>query len=204
MRRFFEQGTVATPTNDFRIGLGKAGAPTVNITITAFIAWLNGVLTFLKPSNNLSDVSDNATSRNNIEVYSYDESDDLLDDKANIYSGTVPNGALKADNTTSFSPSAETHPATKGYVDETAGTLVTGAEVIGNIPSTNYTVTVTIPDIGTFNYAVFGTMFDDGASPICDVIWMIANRTATSFDLVMTEISSSAQDLTFHYRIYSL
>lgn len=54
-----------------RFAFGKAGAPTLNVTLSAFKTWLRNTLTgWLESSQNLADLPNKATSRNNLSVYS--------------------------------------------------------------------------------------------------------------------------------------
>jgi len=112
-RRLFEQSTEVTPSNlSDRLAYGRSGIPTKNISWTNIVSWLNSVLSFLKPSNNFSDLGDIPTARTNLDVYDTTTIDDALDlkaDKSNV---------LEKDNTTSFTPTQDYHPATKKYVDE--------------------------------------------------------------------------------------
>lgn len=66
-------------------------------------------------SDNLLDAKANqATTYTKTEVYTQTESDNLLDAKAD------KDNVLEKDNTTSFTPTADYHPATKKFVDDTA------------------------------------------------------------------------------------
>lgn len=56
-----------------RIAFGRAGNATKNMTFNDLVSWLNGKLSFLKPSNNLNDVANKASARNNLNVYSKSE-----------------------------------------------------------------------------------------------------------------------------------
>lgn len=75
-----------TPTgadlND-RLAFGATGKTIKNMTISKFYTLLNNVLGFLKPSNNLSDVSSPTTARTNLSVYSKAESDAAFFTKTN-------------------------------------------------------------------------------------------------------------------------
>lgn len=123
MARIFEQGEVTTPDTTEKLASGKSGSPTSNITWANVVTWLNSVLGFLKISSNLSD-GDAPTMRTNLDVYSTTEVDDeliLKADKTNV---------LEKDNTTSYTPTSDYHPATKKYVDDLNGS---------NIPYTSVT-----------------------------------------------------------------
>lgn len=109
----FEQPQETTPGNlSDRLAYGRVGVDSKNITWTNLVAWLGSVLSFLKPSNNLSDVDDLATARTNLDVYDTTTIDDALflkADKTNV---------LEKDNTTTFVPSSDYNPSTKKYTDE--------------------------------------------------------------------------------------
>lgn len=79
MRRLFEIGTTQDPTDSDRFAYGRASNASKNITWLALKALLNSVLTFLKPSNNLSDLIDPAAARTNLSVYSITQVDSALD-----------------------------------------------------------------------------------------------------------------------------
>lgn len=73
-KRLFEQSLDSSPVDlNQRIAMGRAGVLTKNITLTSFISWLNTKLSFLIPSNNLSDVPNKATARTNLDVHSKSE-----------------------------------------------------------------------------------------------------------------------------------
>lgn len=115
-RRLFEQTENANPALTKRLAFGKASEVTENITLTDFIAWLMTKLGFLKTANNLSDLANASTARDNLGVYSETEVDSLLSTKAELY--PEAGGALGSTNTTVFNPAANYHPATKKYVDD--------------------------------------------------------------------------------------
>jgi hypothetical protein len=57
-----------------RFAFGKAGTATVNITLAAFKTWLRSALTgWLEESQNLADLPNKGTARNNLQVYSKNE-----------------------------------------------------------------------------------------------------------------------------------
>lgn len=65
---------------------------------------------------------------------------------------------------------------------------------------------VSFPSVGTSNYMVVGSLvslssnFDEDN----DVIWMIKSKTATSFSLLLREVSSNFQNLQFNYALIPL
>lgn len=74
-KRLFEQ-SIEIPANqgmENRIAFGRTGVATKNMTFNNLISWLNSKLSFLHPSQNLNDVQNKATARNNLNVYSKDE-----------------------------------------------------------------------------------------------------------------------------------
>lgn len=110
MARLFEQGGDVEPQLNHRVAWGLSGVSTKNSTWQTIVTWLQGTLSFLKPSNNLSDVADAATALSNI---------------GGINSGALTPYALKTnvlelDNTVEFTPHNNYEPATKKYVDDIA------------------------------------------------------------------------------------
>lgn len=108
MARLFEQSGETTPGNlADRLAYGRSGVPTKNITLQNFVNWVSSVISALRPSNNLSDVDDVALAQDNLNVYPQEYIDTELDlkaDKTNV---------LEKDNTTSYTPTQDYHPATK-------------------------------------------------------------------------------------------
>lgn len=88
MRELFARTINNDPDVSKKIAFGKSGAITENMTLTNFIAWIITQITstFLKASNNLSDVTA-STARTNLGVYSKTEVDNLLTESV-IYNGT--------------------------------------------------------------------------------------------------------------------
>lgn len=81
--------------------------------------------------------------------------------------------------------------------------LYAGSLHIGDVPLDNW-YTVTIPNVGTSNYYVIGSLRSNGASynNDNDVFWQWREPNATNFKLLTREISGAgAQDLTFFYEI---
>ena len=128
MARLFEQGEVTTPSDlTEKIAFGKELTPTSNITWTNFLAWLNSVLSFLKISNNLSDVGDVTTAQDNLNVYSKTFIDNELGLKADT------SNVIEKDSTVVYTPTQDYHPTNKTYVDNkiinTVGELVFSAHI---------------------------------------------------------------------------
>lgn len=83
-KRLFEQPISADPLLTKRIAFGKAGAITENITLSAFVTWMQNKMSFLKASNNLSELSStSATARGNIGAASISEVNSAIEGKAN-------------------------------------------------------------------------------------------------------------------------
>lgn len=169
-RRVFELSE-DTPTDDFRIALGKAATPSINMTLTNFFALLLTKLGFLKTSSNLGDLTDSASARTNLGVYSTSQVDAALNPKATLYqsgSGAV----LGVANSAIFNPTSNYHPATKKYTDDTVlfyGKITSTDQATQTVTKLSGTLTVTsthLPEAGNFQithnkgdrmYAVVGT-----------------------------------------------
>ena len=78
-----------------------------------------------------------------------------------------------------------------------------GSFHIGNLSSTDMIFTITIPNVGTNNYYVIGSLRSDGASynNDNDVFWVWREATSTSFKLALRELAAETQNLTFFYEI---
>jgi hypothetical protein len=61
--------------------------------------------------------------------------------------------------------------------------------------------TVSFDDIGTSEYIVTGSLVSKSASfdTDNDVMWVIRNKTATSFKIALKEVSNETQNLEFDY-----
>lgn len=210
-RRLFEQSEETTPGNlSDRLAYGRNGVPTKNITWTNIVAWLNSALSFLKSSSNLSDVDDVAAARTNLDVYDTTTIDDGLDlkaDKSNV---------LEKDNTTTYTPTQDYHPATKKYVDDIIikkGTYTIGDIVPTNVGGTDLDIrTISFGEtLSTNNYIVVGHMWydnggtyqsgDDNIRP-----WLVVSRSTTSMEIAFNEDGGQTQSssLKFQYAIIPL
>lgn len=78
-RRLFEQDEDNDPDTAMRLGIGKQGTPTKNITLSGFLLWLQTNLSFAL--TDLSNIVNKPSARNTLEVYSKSESDTLLSQK---------------------------------------------------------------------------------------------------------------------------
>lgn len=65
---------------------------------------------------------------------------------------------------------------------------------------------VSFPNVGTSNYMVVGSLVSLSAdyNDDNDVLWMVKSKTATSFRLLLREVSSKEQNLQFNYALIPL
>lgn len=81
--RLHEQPTTTNPDMTKRISIGKAGSITENMTLSVFVTWLQSKLSFLKSSNNLSELSATAqAARDNIGAASLTDVNSAIGGKA--------------------------------------------------------------------------------------------------------------------------
>lgn len=92
MPRIFEQGDDVQPIGSYRVASGKIGTPTINHSWDTIKAWLQTVLTFLKPNSNLSDVTNVPIARNNLGVLS---SGDTMNAISNAITNAPNNSRLE-------------------------------------------------------------------------------------------------------------
>jgi hypothetical protein len=197
--KLFERTENTNPNLAQRIAFGRASNASENMTLTNFITWLNGKLGFLKVASNLSD-GNAATMRTNLGVYSSTQVNTLLTDKAGIH--PAAGGALKNNNTAAFTPSADYHPATKKYVDDTAIVpLYRGLYVIGDTTGGLETKTINFASVGTTAYTVLGSWKENGTGLISVPSWKTRSHGATSFVLDYVEAGSGTNNLTFYFMI---
>ena len=77
---------------------------------------------------------------------------------------------------------------------------------VGDAAGTDGTKTVTFPNIGTSDYMVLGSMVSMGSNynDDNDVIWMIREKTSSSFKIALREIAGIVQNLRFEYMLVPL
>jgi hypothetical protein len=99
-------------------------------------------------------------------------------------------------------------PETPGYIaNKPAGDLMTvlhkGNYEFADI-STDANLTVSFSDIGTDEYMVFGSLVSEGTwNNDNDLIWMVREKTATSFKLLLREVTGNVQNVSFDFMITS-
>jgi hypothetical protein len=203
-----------TPTDDFRIALGKDATPSINMTLMNFFALLLTKLGFLKTSSNLGDLTDSASARTNLGVYSTSQVDAALNPKATLYqsgSGAV----LGVANSIIFNPTSNYHPATKKYTDDTVlfyGKITSTSQATQVVTKLSGTLTVTcshLPEAGQFQithnkgdrlYAVVGTtmgpsyanvssIWDDGNTGFKISIGLLNTGVNVDFYLLILRIA---------------
>ena len=81
--------------------------------------------------------------------------------------------------------------------------ILKGVFQIGDVVSSDQTVTITFPDIGTSNYYVLGTIKGNSANFDVDndVFWIYGAPTTTSFKLRLREVSGQVQNLSFYWEL---
>lgn len=198
-RRLFEQSENTNPDLSQRLGFGRASAATENMTLTNFITWIQGKLSFLLKSQNLNDIPNKTYARTNLGVYSTSTVNTLVAGKADKY--PTSGGALKTTNVTSFVPTNNYHPATKKYVDDNSLIpLFKGYINLGDAGSGE--TTVAFSSVGTSTYMVVGDMVELGSAVNCDVTWQTRLHATTSFVLGIREFGGY-QNLRFNFMIYA-
>ncbi len=81
-----------------------------------------------------------------------------------------------------------------------------GAYEVGDINPQDELRTITFPTVGTNNYMVVGSMVSTGTNYDIDndVIWLVREKTNTSFKLTLRDTVGGAQSLTFEYMLIPL
>lgn len=211
-RRAFEF-TTGTPDDDSRLVYGKVATPSLNITFAGLYSLLLTKLGFLKKDENLNDLPDKSQARTNLGVYSTTAVDNAISDKASLYqsgSGAV----LGVANTAVYTPTAQYHPATKGYtdalrtyVDSLVGSLLLtkGSQVIGDIPTegARYTVSLGITLANTNYFVDLEFRADLGSSQQIGG-YTIEEKNTNSFKFLVYKNGSTVTNYTIYYRIYPL
>lgn len=89
---------------------------------------------------------------------------------------------------------------------QTISLLRKGTFAIGDNPTIDSLKTVTFADVGTNNYMVVGCMVSVGSNYDFDndVIWMIREKTNTSFKITLREVNGVVQNLSFEYMLIPL
>lgn len=84
--------------------------------------------------------------------------------------------------------------------------LAKGTAVLGDCEGADDIKTVIFPSVGTNNYMVVASMVSTGSNHTVDndVIWMIREKTNTSFKVTMREVASLAQNLSLDYILIPL
>jgi hypothetical protein len=80
VRKLHDLTLDASPTNDFRIAIGKSGTASKNIVLSAFYTLLDSVLNFCKRDG--SNITAPADWRTDLDVYSTTEVDSAIEDNA--------------------------------------------------------------------------------------------------------------------------
>jgi hypothetical protein len=81
-----------------------------------------------------------------------------------------------------------------------------GVFAVGDVVTTDAIRTINFPTVNTNNYMVIGTMVSLGSNydNDNDVIWMIREKTNTSFKLTLREVAPGVQNLSFEYILIPL
>lgn len=186
-RRTFEFST-GTPDDDSRLVYGKASTPSLNLTFSGLYALLLTKLGFLKKSENLADLPDKSQARTNLGVYDTVAVDNALGGKASLYqsgSGSV----LGVANTAVYNPTAQYHPATKGYVDSIV--ILSGTHTIGNLPGTvtEFTIPLGVTLTNT-NYLIFASIVSISG----EAILYTRTKSTSSFTVIIRPWDGAASE----------
>ena len=124
-RRLFELTGVDDPADDFRFAIGKAGVPSVNITLEdlkALVAISSGALLAI---NNLNDLENAIVAQGNLDVYSRGYLNTQLASKASLYQAGS-GSAIGVANTAAFPITNDRSLVDRLYVD----TLVERVDIV--------------------------------------------------------------------------
>jgi hypothetical protein len=206
-RKAFEL-SIADPTDDYRVILGKELTPSINMTLTGLYAKLLGKLGFLKTSENLNDLPDKVVSRGNLGVYSIAQIDSVNASKATLLQ-TGSGYAIGTANTAQFKPTATWHPVTKYYSDNRLIGYVIDEVTFS---SGKYKGALSVPTVirtsagryrvthnfNSLNYYVLASMGSNyGAN---DIFVATINRTVNYFDVQLIK-DGGAQNGSFVYEM---
>jgi hypothetical protein len=81
--------------------------------------------------------------------------------------------------------------------------LATGVYNLGDVNGTDVIKTVIIPNVGTSNYYVIGSLQSKSANfdTDNDVMWVFKDPTSTSFKIALREVAGQTQNLDFHWEV---
>lgn len=193
LRRLFEQGGDATPVLTNRVASGKAGTATTNQTWQTIVTWLQTVLNFLKPANNLSDVDDAATALSNLGGI----------DASALNGYALKTNVLELNNTVEFLPDNPWEPATAQYVaNYFASKIKTGSVTIGDLKSNIQSFWVAY-NFGTANYQVFLTVESLGTPDNDnDIRGLVCyGKTNLGFSIGIEEANSVVQNIKINWLV---
>lgn len=94
MPRVFEQGNNVTPIGSYRVASGKAGFETINHSWNTIKEWLEDVLSFMKGDNNLNEITNSNDARNNLEIYSTAQTQQIINDAISELNSSLINNSM--------------------------------------------------------------------------------------------------------------
>lgn len=120
----------------------------------------------------------------------YEEIDALIDQNLADYSEIIP------------SEHREVEKALLNYIKKLSP-LASGTKVIGDTTATDVVVTVSFSNVGTSNYRVLGSLVSKSTDYNMDndVMWMIREKTSTSFKITLREVAGQVQNLEFDWEL---